>query len=49
LSKSKKIILAVFGEEKKAPLIDLMEGKGIHSSIITNKNLTVYTDIKLQL
>ena len=49
LSKSKKIILAAFGEEKKAPLIELMEGNGMHSSIITNKNLTVYTDIKLQL
>lgn len=47
LSKSKKIILAVFGEEKKGPLVELMAGIGIHSSIITNKNLTIYTDIKL--
>ncbi len=47
LSRSKKIILAVFGEEKKLPLEELMEGIGIHSSIIANKNLTIYTDIKL--
>tara|TARA_S200000501_G_scaffold193512_1_gene182326 strand:- start:666 stop:1292 length:627 start_codon:yes stop_codon:yes gene_type:complete len=47
LSKSKKIVLAIFGEEKKSPLIELMEGTGTHSSIITNKNLTIYTDIKL--
>jgi len=47
LSKSKRIIVAIFGEEKKEPFLELIEGIGLHSPIIKNNNLTIYTDIKL--
>ena len=45
LKKSKKIVLAIYGEKKKQAITKLLNGNGLHSSILKNKNLTIYTDL----
>ena len=45
LKKSKKITLAIYGKEKKEAMTKFLNGNGLHSSILENKNLTIYTDL----
>ena len=47
LMRSKKVILAIFGREKNEALLNLINNKGLHSSITEYSNLTVLTDIKI--
>ena len=47
LIKSKQVVLAIFGEEKKNAAKDLINGQGIHSSICKSPTLKVFTDINL--
>lgn len=47
LMRSEKVILAIFGREKKEALLNLIDNKSLHSPITENSNLTVLTDIKI--
>lgn len=48
LMKSKVIILAVFGENKKKALEELADGSGLHSKIWNMNNLVLMTDQDLE-
>ena len=47
LFKSKKVVLAVMGETKRKAILDLAEGKGLHSDFWNKENLVVISDIKI--
>lgn len=47
LMRSKEVILAIFGSNKKKAMIELYKGKGLHSKIINSSNLRVLTDIEI--
>lgn len=47
LMKSKAVTLAIFGDKKKDAMIELMNGNGLHSSVLGRDNLTILTDIKI--
>ena len=47
LFSSKKVVLAVMGEEKRKALSDFIEGKGLHSYFNNKNNLVLITDIDI--
>ena len=47
LMKSKAVTLAIFGDKKKDAMIELINGNGLHSSVLGSDNLTILTDIKI--
>tara|TARA_X000000368_G_C23038994_1_gene715975 strand:+ start:1648 stop:2271 length:624 start_codon:yes stop_codon:yes gene_type:complete len=47
LFSSKKVVLAIMGEEKRKALSDFIEGKGLHSYFNNKKNLVLITDIDI--
>ena len=47
LFNSKKVVLAVLGENKRKAFKDFYEGRGLHANFCNNKNLVLITDIDI--